>query len=220
MRKLAGLCGLLAMLVLPAMAQDQPPGADQNPAPSAPAKPAKVKRTYITPKYELSGGYANRSYYAPTGTLNMSGFYVSLNYNIKRWIGLEGEVVGVGKDQGFSQQQLLPLGNTHIYSFLFGPVIYPLGHRKFAPFGHFMYGGAYYRNEVPLFAGIPSSVLTSTVTSWEVGGGLDLNLWRHWGIRIIEVDYASANFFPNTTNYSNQGSHRFSAGIIYRFGKK
>ena len=50
MTKLVGLFGLLVLLVAPAVAQDAP-------ATTPPSKPAKVKRTYSTPKVELSGGF-------------------------------------------------------------------------------------------------------------------------------------------------------------------
>jgi opacity protein-like surface antigen len=227
MRKLVGRCGLLALFfvlfipltIVPAMAQDQP-GAGQNTPAPAPTKPVKVKRTYITPRFELSAGYSYRSYYAPIGTLGMNGWYGSVNYNFKRWLGAEAEVVGVGKNQGFSSALDLPLGDTHIYTFLVGPTIFPLGHRKLTPFGHVLYGGAHYRNAVPVFAGVPSSVVTSTVKSWEAGGGLDFNFSSHWGVRLIEADFGSANFFPSTSTFTNRGTHRVSFGIVYRFGER
>jgi opacity protein-like surface antigen len=179
-----------------------------------------VKRTYITPKFELSGGYSRRSYYSPLGTIGMNGWFGSLDYNWKRWLGVEGEGTGAGKNLGFSEAEGLPLGALHIYTFLVGPKIYPLGHRKLTPFGHFLYGGAYYRNNGPPFAGLNFQTQTSTVKSWEAGGGIDFNLSSHWGIRLIEADYGSANFFPNTSSYSNQGSHRISFGFVYRFGER
>jgi opacity protein-like surface antigen len=217
MRKLVGLCGLLALLIVPAMAQDQP-AANQDKTASAPTPPVKVKRTYTTPKFELSAGYTYRSYYSSIGTLGMNGGYGSLEYNLKRWLGVEAEALGVGKNQGFLDG--VPFGDTHIFTLLVGPRIYPLGHRRLTPFGHFLYGAGYYRNAVPTFAGIPSSVATSAVLAWEAGGGLDYNLSQRWGIRMIQADFGSANFSTSNSPSKNQGSHRFSVGFVYRFGKR
>jgi opacity protein-like surface antigen len=225
MKKLAGLCGFLAVSMalstVPAIAQDQPPPATEQTTPPlapAPTKPVKAKRVYITPRYELSGGYSFRSYYARTGSIDMNGVYGSLNYNLKRWLGAEGEITGVGKHEGYSSTLGEQLGTVRVFSFLVGPTLYPLGHRKITPWGHALYGGAFYLNTGPVNAGLNFQTATSLVKSWEVGGGLDYNLTPHWGIRLIEADFASANFFPNTSTYSNQGSHRISVGFVYRFG--
>ena len=211
MKKLAGLFGLLVMLVVPAMAQDTT-AAQEKPAP-APEEPAKVKRTYVTPKVELSGGYTFRQYYVATNTnIGMQGWYASGDYNLYRWLGVEGEVVGVSTNQG------IILGDTHIYTFMGGLRITPLGHRKVTPYGHVLYGEGYYRNVTQPLGGHGGATYTNTVSVWEAGGGLDYNVGRHWGIRLVEADFGGGKFL--NTGYSGQGSRRVSVGIVFRFGEK
>lgn len=211
MKKLARLFGLLVLFVVPVMAQDTTP-PQSTPAP-APEEPAKVKRTYVTPKVELSGGYTYRQYYVSTSTnIGMHGWYASGDYNLYRWLGVEGEVVSVGKNLGIID------GDTHIYTFMGGLRLTPLGHRKITPYGHILYGEGYYRVTYPPLGGHGGATQTSSASVWEGGGGLDYNLGRHWGIRLVEADFGGGKFLKN--GYAGQSSRRVSFGIVFRFGEK
>lgn len=223
MRKLAVICGLVALFVVsaiaPLAAQEQPPSdqsqttPEQTPPEQTP--PAKPKRTRATPKFELSAGFAHRSYYSTDlTTLGTIGWYVSFEDNWKRWIGFEADVADTGQNQG------LILGNTHIYTFLAGPQVYPLGHRKLTPFGHFFYGAGYYHDKIPPCCGFNGNTITSLVRAWEAGGGLDFNVSQHWGIRAVEIDDISAPFFPGTNTYTSRSLIRVSVGVVYRFGQR
>jgi hypothetical protein len=238
-KALVMLCGLVALFALPATAQDNPPAdqnnpptdqnappADQNAPPAdqtkpapAPAPPVKAKRVYITPKVELSAGYNFRTYYPiinsnAGSTLDMNGFYVSGDYNYKRWLAFEGEVTEGGNNQGNI------LGYLRIWTFLAGAKFTPLGHRKLTPWGHFLAGEGVYDNSTPTVGDFHGPSVIYNTYVYEVGGGVDLNLSKHWGVRLIEADFGSANFVPNTANYSNRGTHRISFGVTYRFGEK
>ena len=168
MKKLVGLFGLLALFVVPVVAQDSSTAPqDQAPtAPAAPTEPVKVKRTYPTPKYEISGGFTYRTYYGPNAsTIGMKGGYASFDYNFFRWLGLEGEVVGV---TGAIKIPNLPADDIRIFTALAGPKIYPLGHRKITPFGHFLYGAGINTTAIPAFSGYPGN--SSAVAVQCVGG--------------------------------------------------
>lgn len=236
MRKLAVICGLLALFLLaplaPLFAQDQQSSSsDQNQAPSdqtqsspEETKPVKAKRVYPTTKYELSGGYAFRTYYSeiePT-TLHLNGWYSSLDWNRFTWLGIAGEAAGTGINQsGVNNINGGLYGKTTVYTFLVGPQVYPFRHHhKLTPFGHFLYGAGYYRNVVAPYGGFHGQVNSSLVRSWEAGGGLDLSFKEHWAVRVFEMDTTSANFFANTNAYTNRGLTRVSAGIIYHFGQR
>jgi hypothetical protein len=215
MKKLVGLFGLLALFILPVAAQDSttPP---QDQAPTAPTEPVKVKATHPTPKAEISGGFTIRGYYGADGrTTDMLGGFGSYDYNFFRWLGLEGEFVGVS---GSLKIPLIPAQDLHVFTAMAGPKFYPFGHRKLTPFGHFLYGAGINTTAVPPFAGYGGNTNAVVVHSWEVGGGLDLNRWTHWGIRLIQFDYGTAKFLGN--GVPSQGSKRVSFGFVYRFGRK
>lgn len=220
MTKLAGICALLAVFAATtAVAQDQSTPDQNEPAStsSAPQTPKKAKRVYIASKYELSAGFARRSYYAPGGgTLGMYGGYASGEYNWKRWLGAEGEFTDTWhtvRSPGF------PPDTIHIYTFLAGPRFYPLGHRKITPFGHVLIGGGHYVSATPMFGGFHGATVTYNAYTYEAGGGLDLNLWQRWGIRMIQADFGDANYVQNAGS-ANRGSTRFSVGFVYHFGTR
>ncbi len=219
MRKVAGICALLAVFAVTTAAQDQSTTDQSEPgsAPSTPQTPKKVKRVYSASKYEISAGFSRRSYYAPGGgTLGMIGWYASGEYNWKRWVGAEGEVTETWhtvKIAGF------PNDTIHIYTFLAGPRFYPLGHHKVTPFGHILIGGGHYSSATPAFGGFHGATFVYNAYTYEVGGGLDLNLWEHWGIRMVQADFGNANYVQNA-GVANRGSTRFSAGFVYHFGAR
>jgi hypothetical protein len=218
MTKLVGLFALLVFFIQPALAQEtQAPPADQAPTePTAPTEPAKVKHTYPTPRGEISGGFTLRGYYGPSATtIDMIGGYGSYVYNFYKWLGLEGEVVGV---KGTLKVSGLPPEDLRVFTALAGPKIYPLGHHRLDPFGHVLFGAGILASSVPEFAGYPGNSGATVVHAWEVGGGLDLNLTHHWGVRVVQLDYGVAKFLGN--NVPNQSSKRVSFGFVYRFGEK
>jgi len=224
MRKLAVVCGLLALFIVPALApllaqeksdQSQTPSSDQNRAPAEETKPVKPKHAYEGSKYEISGGYNFRKYYSTHGTtLHMNGWFASFGWNRFTWLGIVGEAVGTYKNEGRLD------GDTSIYTFLVGPQFYPLRHRNVTPFGHFLYGAGWYRNSVGMYGGFPGQTVDKVVHSWELGGGLDLSLKRNWGVRLVQIDTTSANFYPSSSSYTNSNLFRFSVGVVYHFGQR
>ncbi len=204
MRKLVVLVGLLAVWMAPVRAQDTP----DKPEPAAKEKKASI------PKFELSAGYAYRSIGVQPGTnLAMNGGYGSVDYNYDRWLGAEAEVVGVYKNQGV-------LGKTDIYTFLVGPRVYPLGHHKLTPFGHLLFGAGRYSKAIPTYGGFPATYRNATAYAWEGGGGLDLYLRKHWGVRLIEVDMGHTGFSVVGIPTTSQSERRVSVGVVYRFGER
>jgi hypothetical protein len=227
MRKLLGLSLLLAVFMLPTMAQEsqtppaqQPPSQStspsQQPAPGEETEPAKVKHVWEVSKHEVSGGFTYRQYYGPTATsVGMVGAYGSYQYNLRRWLGIEGEALGVN---GSIKIPNLPRENLHVFTALAGPQIYPIGRHRLDPFGHFLYGGGFLITSVPAFSGFPSNTNTTVVKAWELGGGLDLAIKQRWAVRLIELDYVSAKFLGQ--GVPNQNGKRVSVGVVYRFGKR
>jgi hypothetical protein len=96
----------------------------------------------------------------------------------------------------------------------------PLRHRKFTPFIHGLVGNGLYENVVPNFSNFVGGTVVKDKFAYEGGAGADLNLWEHWGIRVIEVDFSSTNYYPNSTNFTNYLSRRISFGFVYRFGRR
>jgi hypothetical protein len=231
MRKLAWLLVLVAWFVVPAAAQDtsQNPPPDQSTpqgqstpesqtTPPAAESPKPKPRPRYTAKYEISAGFAHRSFSTSPGApkIGMNGWYGSVDYNWKRWLGFAADGLGVYTRINSGLASTYHNQTESIYTFMVGPQFFPFKHRKVTPFGHFLYGGAYFRQYTSPVGGFGSNLVTSFSRAWEGGGGLDVTLRQHWGLRLVEFDYGSTRFFAG----SGQSSYRVSVGFVYRFGQR
>ncbi len=216
MRKLVALGGLLLLSVAPVIAQDQGSAQQQQSVPtSAPESeaPPKKKTPPITPRWELSAGYAARSNYERSDGAKpyFNGFYASVDRNFFHWLGVEAEGTSTWKSRG------ILLGNSHVYTLMAGPDLYPFGHRRVTLFGHALFGLGRESTTYPAFAGAATQTYSYDVKAWEVGVGLEWNKSPRWSIRLIEGDFGGANFAGTK---ANGGSIRISAGVAYRWGRK
>ena len=212
MRKLAGLLTLLLFCIVPVIAQDAPAQAPA-PTPDTSQPPKRIKSAPYFTRYEISGAFAYRSFYAPTGpsigdTLGMKGWQGSIDYNLNPWIGVVVEATGTYKNQGVD-------GKTSVYTGMAGGQLYPFKHHKITPFGRVLYGAGYYELAFPSLSPFPSSSITSSSAAWDVGGGVDYFITRNFGIRAIQLDYDKEESFK-----ASRVGYRVSFGVVYRFGRK
>jgi len=164
-----------------------------------------------TPRIELAAGPTFDRYTAPNGfDLNMVGWTFSGEYNVFRWLGGEFQASGDYSNKA-------TIGRTSVYTVQVGPTFYPFRHHKLTPWGHALVGEGYYRDEIPQNGGFPAQVNSDFAFTWRVGVGADLNLKRHWGVRLLQFDYGSTRFFSNKTG---QPDYRISIGVTYRIGTK
>jgi hypothetical protein len=217
MKKRMALLGLMILLcAVPSHAQDEQDSGTQGSSTSAEQEaPPKHKHHPVpTPKWELAMGYTYRRYSPATGgKLDMDGWFAAGEYNVFRnWLGVTGELSGTYDDQGI-------YGFSSLYSLMVGPQVYPFHHHVLTPFIHFLYGEGYFRASFPAYGGFPTFVRTDTAHTWQGGGGLDLEHWQNWGIRLVEVDYGSTAFFTSASS-PGQSNLRISIGLTRRFGQK
>ncbi len=210
MRKLPGLSIAMIIFGLPAAAQEKPA-----PQPAAQESPAKEEPQQPSPKYELEGGYTYRSYYPPNvKRFGMNGWNVTLDYNWKHWMGFVADATGTYKDQG-------AFGNNSIYTLMVGPRVHPFGHRhRLIPFGQFLIGAGYERQEIPNNGGFNAKTNTSTAYVWAAGGGIDVRVTKRWAVRAFEYDYEKTHFsdFLQVVANAAETNRRISVGIIFRWG--
>jgi hypothetical protein len=217
MKKRVWLLGLMILLcAVTSLAQDQQESSTQeNPSSNEPETPPKHKRASIpTPQWELSGGYNYRRYSVSSGAkLDLNGWFGSADYNVFRnWLGVTGELSGVYDDQGIN-------GFTSLYSLMAGPQLYPFRHHRITPFAHVLVGEGYIRITFPAYGGYPAFARSDTAHTWQAGGGIDLEHWEHWGIRLVEIDYGNTSFFTAAT-HMGESNIRAYFGLTYRWGEK
>lgn len=216
MKKVAGILLLTALFCGHAMAQEN---SMFHPHLSK-LKPRKPDRA----KFELGAGYTYRSFLEPSphppnlsNRLNMNGFNVHGEYRIFHWLSAAGDISGAYNVSTIN-------GNTQMYTLMFGPELYPLGHRhKITPFGHFLVGEGFSVYNLASQGGFAPVSHWDNGYVWMVGGGLDVRFKKRWVIRLIDANYEITHFANvGTGSYggTSQGNYRMSVGLIYRFGVK
>lgn len=246
MRKFLGLLAFAVLVAKPSLAQSPqenppatqaqqgssaPPQAQQgssSPTQTQPQNPAPAQKNNPPPararKKRVPSGNMAKIDIAATGTfnrftapagyyLNLAGWTGSADYNLFRW--LAAQVEGSGD---YSNRALI--GRTSVYTALVGPEFFPLRHHKITPWAHFLFGQGYYRDSIPSFGGFPAHVNGAYAFTWEGGAGIDVNLKRRWGIRLVSFDYDSAHFFHGQPNQARQSDYRLGVGFIYRIGRR
>lgn len=165
---------------------------------------------------ELSGGYSYFSFaQTTTERLNMNGWQVSADYRVKRWL------YGVAEFDGeySKQSSIYPTQNnvsTHLYPYMFGPRIYPLGrNHKHAIFVEGLIGKVHGSIHTPAIPPLPPETDTNSAMAWGAGGGMDYRLSRRFLIR-AEGDYLSTDVFGTTARSNGRGTLSF----VYEFGTK
>jgi hypothetical protein len=94
-----------------------------------------------------------------------------------------------------------------IFSYLFGPRINLRGYGKLTPFAQVLFGGARSIDISPLNA-----------FAMVAGGGVEYKVSEHFAIRPVQAEYFLTKFADGATN--RQNNFRYSAGIVFRFGRR
>ena len=226
MRRIFSLLTMLMVLSLPAMAQDAPAPVpapqDKAASPSKP-KPKEKPSPRERPAYDISVGYAFRSYYPPTSPrFGMNGFDLSVDYNLfRRWLAVAAEVTGTYGSQTIGVAPTLQPTNTGLYTFMIGPRIYPFGHNhKLTPYAHVLFGGGYVDEHFAASGGFGARNVSSAAKALAGGGGFKWRIRENWDVNLIQLDYESTYFFPGVGTNGGQRNFRVAAGLSYRLGHK
>jgi opacity protein-like surface antigen len=154
----------------------------------------------------------------------MHGWNATAEYNVNRWLAVAGDFDGTYKSQTDPVPTALGEDKTRVYTFVFGPRIYPLGHHRLSPFVHAMFGFGHGQVDLPALAGPPavdSSSLSENDFAFTVGGGLDVSLGRHFAFRIAKFDYEQTRFFQSAApGTPNQNNFKYSAALLIKLGEK
>jgi opacity protein-like surface antigen len=199
MRKMVWLSGLILALATPALAQDE------------------------TPKVEASAGYSyvrvnvDTTAAGGTGTqgFNGNGGSGSIAFNMNRWFGVVADFGGYTHSETITVGGTTVTGTATAYSYLFGPKIASRGHEKWTPFAQALFGGVH-GNASGSTGGVSLGSTSENVFGMAIGGGLDYNVSKHVGIRVIQAEYLLTKFTDGVNN--RQNNVRLTFGIVFRTG--
>ncbi|MFZ0214235.1 MAG: outer membrane beta-barrel protein [Candidatus Acidiferrales bacterium] len=161
------------------------------------------------PSVDVFGGYEYLHWGLSSGHLNMNGGEGAATLNLIPWLGLTADISGEYNNNGAN-------GTTHLYTYLFGPTVYPLGHHKFTPFVHGLAGYGHVNVDIP-----GAGTLTDSGFTYALGAGLDWKLIPHISLRLVQGDYEQTRFFSGILSGAGfsgtQKSTRIATGVVIHF---
>lgn len=161
------------------------------------------------PKAEVFGGY--QYLHASSGVsgvngFNLNGWNFAVNGFFNRYFGITADLSGT-----YGTPSVQGVGvNTHLYTYMFGPVVRAGNDSKLSPFAHVLFGGAHISGSVNA-AGLNVSSSDSGF-SWAAGGGVDYKATQRFAIRLGQFDFLQTHISSNTQN-----NFRYSVGVVVRF---
>lgn len=189
-------------------------------------------------KVELTGEY---SYFRFNPTLpaiknrNFNGGGFDASFFLRPAFGIKADLMFYGS-QPFTttfpptvtSAGIIPAGtysaNGSLKTYLFGPII-KIRRNHFEPFVQVLFGVAHtdaYANLSKLIAVAPGATLhvqgNQNPFALAAGGGVDVPLNRHIGIRLADVDYVLTRLTNPLTSTNNQNHFRYAGGLQFRFG--
>jgi outer membrane protein OmpA-like peptidoglycan-associated protein/opacity protein-like surface antigen len=188
-------------------------------APAIPMPPQVTGSTSSSsthPVVDIFAGYSFIRFSPRTSVdedFNLHGGTAALAFNINRWFSL------VADFGGYKITDLPPGVSGTAYTYLFGPQFSHRGDRV-TPFIHALFGAARLSDievgTTPSTSAFFNRSFSANSFAMALGGGLDVNLTKHFGIRLFQAEYLLTRFTDGFDN--NQNNLRASAGLVFHLG--
>ncbi len=161
---------------------------------------------------EAGGGYSYVNAGIPSQSrMGMRGFVATGNADLSRWFG-------VALDLGYARNgnALSSSHSADLFTYMAGPVFYPVRRRHMNVYIHELFGGARetgitYQSNGELPYGYANKF------AWAVGGGVQYRLSRSFSVR-AGADYLHSTFYNPNLAQQYQSNIRPSVSLIYTFG--
>ncbi len=168
------------------------------------------------PRYEVFGGYSYNNF-DDFGAVNLNGWNASLSWNPNRWLSFVADFSGHYGTERFTfvfppNPPMQVRTGRRQHTFLFGPRFSDRGDKRFTPFVHTLFGIARFSSEStpPFFFDFAQTGLAVSL-----GGGIDIKLNDRIGVRALQADLQILR-----SDFLSPHNFRYSAGIVFRWGKR
>jgi outer membrane immunogenic protein len=167
-------------------------------------------------RLEIGGNYSYVRTNAPPGgcgCFSLNGGAGWVGYDLTPKLGT-GSLALIGEfGGGHASDVNSTTANLTLTSYMAGP---RLAWRRgmVSPFAQILLGGAHASGELtPTSAGTSGSANSFAMAA---GGGVDIRLTRHLGLRAVQLDYYLTRFMNGVNDQQN--NLRVSVGVVWRFG--
>jgi Outer membrane protein beta-barrel domain len=189
-------------------------------------------------KFEVMGDY---SYMQFNPTLNglqsraFNGGGGGIQWNLGKFFGIKGDFQGYASTKTtfttttpiVNPLLVVPAGTFtstgNMFTYMFGPVV-KVHASRFSFYGETLFGAS----NSNLYGNLARSIDAGggSVTASEsqhpftmaFGGGVDLNLSKHFALRLGELDWVLTRYTNPITSTNNQHSFRYLGGVVFMLG--
>ena len=166
------------------------------------------------PSMEAGIGYSYLNVDVPSQTrIAMNGVEASFTADFHRRFGIKF-------DLGYDLASNVFDTNHHadLFTYMAGPVFYPIRQRKFSVYTQFLFGGA---RESGVNFDANGQTATGWVNrfAWAAGGGVQYRLTPSFSVR-LGADYLRTSFFNSNLAIQGQSNLRTAASLVYTFGER
>lgn len=160
------------------------------------------------PKAELFGGFSYVRIDADESeNRNLYGWNGAVSVNVDKTYGFTVDASGHYQDNVFQR--------SRVYSILAGPR-FTARNENTTTFAHILFGGTHHYHRFETLASRFTTEGNAFVVA--VGGGIDVNVTPHFGVRVIQAEYALTKFNHGASGKAIQHNARVGVGVVFRFG--
>jgi len=160
------------------------------------------------PRVEVFGGFSYVRIDADEAeNRNLFGWNGAVSVNVDKTYGFTIDASGHYQDNVFQK--------SRVYSLLAGPRFTARGEHS-TTFAHILFGGTHHYNRFETLTSRFTTEGNAFVVA--VGGGFDVNVTPHFGVRVIQAEYALTKFNDAPSGKAIQHNARVGIGVVFRIG--
>jgi opacity protein-like surface antigen len=159
------------------------------------------------PRVELFGGFSYVRIDADESeNRNLYGWNGSLSVSVDRTFGFTVDTSGHYQDNVFQR--------SRVFSILAGPR-FTARNQYATTFAHILFGGTHDHEKFDTLTNHFTTQANAFVVA--LGGGVDVNVTPHFGVRVIQAEYALTKFNHAPSGKAIQHNARVGVGVVFRF---
>ena len=140
---------------------------------------------------------------------NFYGWNGALSLNATKHLGFTVDASGHYQDNVISR--------SRFFNLMAGPR-FTARNDDFTTFAHVLLGGMHQHERVTTLAS--QFDVHGTAFALAMGGGVDVNVTHHFGVRVIQAEYELSKFNRAVSGKSVQHHARVGVGLVFRFDYK